>query len=202
VVVDREPAELRPPIEALLREHFGEDAAPGLHLMEPEGYRTLLALAGELERQDNDAYRAPALPAAVTEEARERRLRRAREALEHAAKRLRFAEVVLAGGFAEEALRPIRDALGWGLTAALALVKDREPGPDLPAPREVERELVETGRLPEELAVRLSRVRELTEPPAGDPPSPPPSGKTLAMLAAAVRELLEAQEQQVVAERL
>ncbi|MFQ5829545.1 MAG: DEAD/DEAH box helicase, partial [Candidatus Methylomirabilia bacterium] len=203
VVVDREPAELRPPIEALLREHFGEEAVPGLHLMEREGYRTLLALAGELGRQgEEEAYRAPALPAAFADEGRELRLRRAREALEHAAKRLRFAEVVIAGGFPEEALHPLREALGWGLTAGLTLVKDREPGPELPSPREVESELVGTGRLPEELAGRLSRIRELTEPPEGDTPSPPPSGETLTTLVVAVRELIEAGEQQVTAKRL
>jgi SNF2 family DNA or RNA helicase len=54
VVVDREPAELRSPIEAALREHFGEEATPALHLLEREGYQTLLALAGELERPDPD----------------------------------------------------------------------------------------------------------------------------------------------------
>ncbi|MBI4589892.1 MAG: SWF/SNF helicase family protein [Candidatus Rokubacteria bacterium] len=204
VVVDREPADLRPPIEALLREHFGEQAVPGLHLMEREGYRALLALSGELERreEDEEAYRAPALPAAFGDDERERRIRRAREALEHAAKRLRFAEVVLAGGFPEEALRPLREALGWGLTGGLALVKDREPGPELPAPREVESAMVATGRLPEELAVRLSRARELTEPQEGDAQSPPPSAKTLATLVAAVRELIEAGQQHVMAERL
>ncbi len=204
VIVDREPADLRPPIEALLREHFREGAAPELHLMEREGYRTLLALGGEPGRQDDDeeSYRAPSLPPTFVEEARERRLRRAREALEHAARRLRFAEVVAAGGFPEEALRPIRDTLGWGLSAGLALSKDREPGPDLPSPREVQNELVETGRLREELVMRLSRVRELTEPPAGDPPSTPPSGKTVATLATAARELIETLERQVVAAHL
>jgi hypothetical protein len=204
VIVDREPAELRPPIEALLRKHFDEEAAPGLHLMEREGYRTLLALSGEVGRREDDeeAYRSPALPAAVTDERRERRLRLTREGLEHAAKRLRFADVVLAGGFPEEVLRPLREALGWGLTAGLALVKDREPGPDLPSPREVEGELVETGRLPEGLAERLSRVRELTEPPEGAILSPPPSVKILASLMAAVRELMDAGQQQLMAERL
>ncbi|MBI4611668.1 MAG: hypothetical protein HY726_21985 [Candidatus Rokubacteria bacterium] len=108
----------------------------------------------------------------------------------------------MAGGFPEEALRPLREALGWGLTASLALVKDREPGPDLPPSREVETDLVEAGRLPEELALRLSRVSELTEPPDGDTPLPQPSTKTLATLVAAVRELIEAGEQQVMAKQL
>jgi len=84
-------------------------------------------------------------------------------------------EVVLKGGFPEEMLRPIREALGWALSSLLALHKDHEPGGDLPSPRLVQSELVEPGRLEDELVARLARVRELTEPAAGDETAPPPS---------------------------
>jgi hypothetical protein len=110
--------------------------------------------------------------------------------------------VVLAAGFPEETLRPLREALGWGLSAALALAKDHEPGPDLPPPREVESELVDRGRLPEELAARLARVRELTELPEGRAEAPPPAAKALTALGTAVRDLIELGQRQVMAEQL
>jgi hypothetical protein len=200
VVVDRTPAELRPQIEQLLTEHFstGEGAAiPGLHLMEQEGYRTLLALTGgALEQADPQAegelYRAPAMPApAATREAETRRLRKAREGFDTAAKRLQLARVVLQGGFPEEVMRPINMALGWALTAHLTLVKDREPGPDLPSARLVQAELVESKRIDASLAARLAQVRELTAPPAEDEEeSPPPSLETAETLIETVQDLV------------
>ncbi|MBI3989274.1 MAG: DEAD/DEAH box helicase [candidate division NC10 bacterium] len=209
LVVDREPATLRPEIESLLKEHFGPDQPiPGLHLLEPEGYRTLTALTGglvERSRQEEEAYRAPALPAPTVtpeREEAERLLKKAREAFQFAEKRLKLAEVILGGGFPEEALRPIRESLGWALSAHLLLVKDREPGPDLPSPREVQAELLESGRVPEELGARLARVRELTEPQEGDQGPPPPSAKTVETMLTAVRQLIELGHQRVVHEGL
>ncbi|MBI3327908.1 MAG: DEAD/DEAH box helicase [Nitrospinae bacterium] len=205
VVVDRDPAAVRPEMEALLKEHFGsEHPLPGLHLLEPEGYRTLAALTGGmLDRPaaEEEAYRAPALPAPTVSPEREeadRRQQKAREAFQFASTRLRLAEVILQGGFVEEALRPIREALGWALSAHLVLVKEAEPGPDLPSPREVQAELLEPGRLSEDLAGRLSRVRELTAPPEGDTAPPPPSTKTAQTMLAAVREVIDAGQQMVV----
>jgi hypothetical protein len=122
--------------------------------------------------------------------------------LDFAAKRLALAEVLLQGGFPEEMLRPIREALGWALTSLLALRADRDPNGDLPAPRLIQSELVEPGHLPDALAARLARVRELTEPvTAGDAPAPL-TAKVGETLTRAVSELIEIARQRVVAEGL
>ena len=92
------------------------------------------------------------------------RREKARQGLAFAAKRVALAEVVLNGGFPEEMVRPLREALGWGLSSLLALYRDRDPSADLPASRTIHAELVEPKHLPDDLALRLARVRELTEP--------------------------------------
>jgi hypothetical protein len=209
VVVDREPAELRSQIEKSLVEYFGSAELtpggpalpiPGLHLMEQEGYRALVALTGgaleQIEPEEEaQVYRAPAMPAPTGPSGREeleRRLRKAQEGFDFAAKRLQLAQVVLQGGFPEEMLRPVREALGWGLSSFLTLFKDREPAPDLPGARVVQAELVEPGRMPGDLAAQLARVRELTAPPAEDEePAPPPSAETSEMLIAAVQDVID-----------
>ena len=205
VVVDRDPAELRPAIEAALKEYFDADAPP-LHLMEQEGYRALTALLPTTPATpDDEPYRASALPAAPGAGGREdqrRRLKRAGVGFDLAAKRLALAEVVLNGGFPEEMLRPIREAMGWALSSLLALYKDRDPGGDLPAPRLVQSDLIDPGRLPDDLAAKLARVRELTEPAAEGESAPPPTVKVGEILTAAVRELIELGRQRVVTEGL
>jgi hypothetical protein len=196
VVVDREPAEMRARVEPLLTEHFqSAPPVPGLHLMEQEGWRALVALTGgviEQVKPEEEVYRAPAMPAAVPgRPAEDRRLKKAREGFDTAARRLQLARVLVGGGFPEETLRPIREALGWALNAHLALLKDREPGAELPSSRLVQAELVETGRLPDELAGRLARVRELTEPPGEGETAPPPSANAAETMVAAVQDLIE-----------
>jgi superfamily II DNA or RNA helicase len=200
VVVDRAPAEMRPQIEQLLSQHFvsGEGATlPGLHLMEQEGYRALVALTGgELEQVDPqaeaDTYRAPAMPAVAHEPDRlAQRRQKASQGFDTANKRLQLARVVLQGGFPEEVMRPVYQALGWALTAHLALVKDREPGTELPAPRLVQAELVESKRIEANLAARLAQVRELTTPPDPDEEAaPPPSLETAETLIESVQDLV------------
>ncbi|MBN1994047.1 MAG: DEAD/DEAH box helicase family protein [Anaerolineae bacterium] len=199
VVVDKTPADLRPQIEKLLTQHFSADESttiPGLHLMEQEGYRALLALTGGAIEQpgpqaEGDLYRAPSMPApAAVREADTRRLQKAREGLDTAGKRLQLARVVLQGGFPEEVMRPIHQALGWALTAHLTLVKDREPGPELPSPRLVQAELVESKRIDESLAARLAHVRELTAPPGDEEEAPPPSIETAENLIETVQDLV------------
>jgi hypothetical protein len=208
VVVDREPAEMRARVEPLLNEHFqSAPPVPGLHLMEQEGWRALVALTGGLLEQvkpEEEIYRAPAMPAAAVpgRPAEDRRLKKAREGFETAARRLQMARVLVGGGFPEEILRPTREALGWALTAHLALLKDRDPGAELPSSRLVQAELVESGRLPDELAGRLARVRELTEPPAEGETAPPPSASAAETMIAAVQELIELGQKRVVEQGL
>lgn len=216
VVVDNNPSELRGTLEALLSEYF-VDATPALHLMEQESYRAFVALAGkaaEPATADDEGYRAPALPAPSDGRAElARRLQKARSGFEFAAKRVQLASVLVGGGFPEEALRPLRDALGSALSSHLALSSDRDPSAEIPAPRVIQAELVEPGHLSDELAARAARARELTEP---SPPLavvpvlngvkeegaggevPALSVKTAETLIAAVRELIEAGEKRVV----
>jgi superfamily II DNA or RNA helicase len=202
VVVDHEPAKLRSKVEALLGEHYGDFPAPGLLLMEQESYRALAALTGgAMEQAEESAtvYRAPAIPAAAPDDALgaarkalEKKLRRASEGFDTADKRLKLAAVVLEGGFPEEVMRPVRQALGWALSAHLSLVKDKAPGEDLPAPRLVEAELVAPGRVPTDLAARVDRVRALTAPPAEDEEeAPPPSVEAAQGFIATIQELID-----------
>ena len=195
VVIDQNPAELRPAIESLLTSYF-ESNPPILHLMEQEGYRALTAFLPAAPA--DDVYRASALPAPVSAD-HQRRVKKSNEGLDFAAKRLALADVLLKGGFPEEMLRPIREALGWALTALLALRADRDPSGDLPAPRLIQSELVEPGHLPDDLAARLARVRELTEPIEGEPVAPL-TAKVGETLTRAVSELIDIARQRVAAE--
>lgn len=204
VVVDHEPAELRGKIESLASEYFVE-ALPGFHLMEQEGYRAFVALAGKVVERaapEDEVYRAPALPAAADTRAElEKRWQRAREGFEFAAKRAQLADVVLRGGFPEETLRPLRDALGWALSSHLALVSDRDPNAELPAARVIQAELVEPGHFSTELAARCSQARELTAPPTTED-APPLSTKSAEQLLATVRAAIAAGQQRVVEQGL
>jgi len=202
VIVDRDPASLRPQIESLLSEHFAPaPPVPGLHLMEQEGYRALVALTGGAMEQipaeeEPEVYRAPAMPAPArtVTDALQKRLRKAQEGFDNADRRLKLARVVLEGGFPEEVLRPVRQSLGWALSAHITLVKDRAPSADLPAARLIHAGLVESGRVPSDLANRLATVRELTAPPpeeADEEPAPPPSLQTAETFIAAVQELVD-----------
>ena len=200
IVVDREPARLRSRVEKLLNEHYGDSPAPGLLLMEQEGYRALSALTGGVMEQMAKAatvYQAPAIPAPARDDERkalEKRLRRANKGFDTADKRLKLASVVLQGGFPEEVMRPVRQALGWALSThlLLALYKGKTPSEALPSPRLVEAELVATDRIPTGLAARVDRVRVLTAPPAEDEQeAPPPSVKAAEGFIATIQELID-----------
>ena len=201
MVVDRAPAELRPEVERLLAEYFAA-ATPSLHLMEQEGYRALKAfLPPAADSPETEVFRAAAMPSPAGPSGRdllETQRQKARQGLAFANKRLALAEVVLKGGFPEEMLRPTRESLGWALTSLLALHKDSEPCADLPSPRLIQAELVEKEHLPEDLALRIARLRELSAPPAEEETAPPPSIKTGEAMLADLRALLELAEQQVV----
>jgi len=209
VVVDHEPAKLRSKVEQLLNEHYGSFPAPGLLLMEQEGYRALAALTGGLMEQaaaTATVYRAPAIPAPARDDARkalERRLRRASEGFDTADKRLKLASVVLGGGFPEEVMRPVRQALGWALSAHLSLLKDKAPGEELPSPRLVEAELVAPGRIGTDIAARVDRVRALTASPAeGEEEAPPPSVEAAQGFISTIQELIDVGRELVAKEGL
>ena len=205
VVVDHNPAELRLVVERLLREYF-TSGQPALYLMEQEGYRAMTAfLPPSPAGEKVEVYRSTALPSPAGPSGRELfevQRRKAREGLAFAHKRLSLAEVVLRGGFPEEMLRPIREGLGWALTSLLALHKDTDPCADLPSPRLIQAELAEKEYLPEELSLRIARVRELTAPAEDDETTPPPSLKTGEALLTDVRSLIELAERQIVESEL
>jgi HEPN domain-containing protein len=124
-------------------------------------------------------------------DAARRRANAAGQGLDQADRRLKLARVVLEGGFPEEVLRPVHEALGWTLSSLVGLFKDYTPGAGLPSPRLVNADLVEAGRLPPDLAARLSRVRELTAPPEEDEEAPPPSIEAARDLIASVEEAID-----------
>jgi len=200
VVVGGAPAEIRTQIDTLLAGYFDPDR-PTLHLMEQEGYRALTAFIPPTPAAEGtEVFRAAAMPSPAGTSGREfldNQRAKAREGFGFASKRLSLAEVVLKGGFPEEMLKPAREALGWGLSSLLTLYKDFDPSADLPSARLINAELVEKTHLPDGLAVRLSRVRELTTPPDEDETAPPPSVETGETLIADLRVLIELGEQQV-----
>ena len=201
VVVEGTPAKYRPIVEATLAESFGQDG-PRLHLMEEEGYQALEALIPPLaDGPHKELYRAPALPSPMGKDGRDivqKRRKKADNGFAAARKRLSLAQVVLEGGFPEESLRPIREALGWGLSSLLSLDGDLEPAAEPPSPRLIQAELVDKGLLPEDLAMRLARVRELTDPPADDEKAPAPSKNTGETMMAAVQALVDLGQQRSV----
>ena len=199
VVVSGAPAELRPVVETVLSGHY-LDNPPTLHLMETEGYQALQTFLPPAAGPEAEVFHATALPkyGPDSRDQFDARRKKAREGLAFAEKRLSLADVVLKGGFPEEMLRPIREALGWGYSSLLALYHDYDPAADLPSPRRIHAALVEPGHLPDELAASLSRVRELTAPPEPGDEAPPPSLQTGEMLATSVRELLDLAREQVV----
>lgn len=201
VVVSGAPADLRPAVEAVLSEYFTENI-PQLHLMDSEGFHSLAsfvpALAAEPAPEDV-AYRAEKISAPARKaDLPSIRRKRANEGLAFAEKRLALADLLLKGDFPEEMTRPLREALGWGLTSLLALHTDRDPSSDLPSARLVQAELVEAGHLSAELAQRLSQVRDLTAPAEAGEEALPLSAKTGETLLESVKELVALVKEQVV----
>jgi hypothetical protein len=98
--------------------------------------------------------------------------------------------------------RPLREALGWALSSLLALYRDHDPSADLPASRTIHAALVEPKHLPDDLALRLARTRELTEPAGEGETLAPLSVETGRALLKDVQALIELAQQRVVASGL
>ncbi|HSQ40540.1 MAG TPA: DEAD/DEAH box helicase, partial [Anaerolineales bacterium] len=201
IVVSGAPADSRPAIEAALSEHYIENM-PQLYLMDSEGYQSLASFVPALAQTpapEDVPYRATSLPTRRREaDLLSARLKRASEGLAFAEKRLALADLLLKGDFPEEMTRPLREALGWGLTSLLTLHSDRDPSSDLPSARLVQSELVERGHLPAELSQRLAQVRDLTALPEVGEEAVPLSAKTGAVLLESVKELVALAQEQVV----
>jgi hypothetical protein len=99
-------------------------------------------------------------------------------------------------------MRPVRQALGWALSAHISLVKHKTPSEELPSPRLVEAELGAPRRIPSDLAARVDRVRALTAPPAEDEEAPPPSVEAAQGFIAAIQELIDLGRELIAKERL
>jgi hypothetical protein len=84
------------------------------------------------------------------------------------------------------------------LSSLLALYRDGDPSADLPASRTIHAELVEPKHLPDDLALRLARVRELTEPASEGETLAPLSLETGRTLLADVQALIELAQQRTV----
>jgi hypothetical protein len=201
VVVDGAPSEFRPLIESTATEHFSPEI-PRIHLMEQEGYQVLTTLLESVPiSSEEEIYRASALPSPIGPDGRkilEEKCRKARDGLDMAHKRLSLADVVLKGGFPEEMLAPLREALGWGLSSLVTLYGDPAPDSELPPARLVQSLLVDEGHLADDLAMRLARVRELTEPLTGGEKAPAPSTDTGGNMLQTVGDLIEVGRQKVV----
>jgi len=201
VVVSGAPADARPAIEAALSEHY-IDEMPQLHLMDSEGYQSLSTFIPALAAApapEEVAYRATSMPMPAREaDLLSARRKRASEGLVFAEKRLALADLLLKGDFSEEMTRPLREALGWGLTSLLALHTDRDPASDLPLPRLVQSQLVEAGHLSAELAQKLAQVRDLTAQPEAGEEAVPLSAKTGLALLESVKELVALVQEQIV----
>jgi hypothetical protein len=78
----------------------------------------------------------------------------------------------------------------------LALHTDRDPSSDLPSPRLVQAELVESGHLPAELSQKLAQVRDLTALPEAGEEAVPLSTQTGATLLETVRALVDLVKEQ------
>jgi superfamily II DNA or RNA helicase len=201
VVVSGAPADTRPAIEAALSEHYIENM-PQLHLMDSEGYQSLSTFVPALASApapEDVAYRATSLPVPAREaDLLSVRRKRASEGLAFAEKRLALAALLLNGDFSEEMARPLREALGWGLTSLLALHADRDPSSDPPSPRLVQSELVERGHLSAEMSQRLAQVRELSAPPEVGEEAIPLSAQTGQGLLESIKELVALAQEQIV----
>jgi superfamily II DNA or RNA helicase len=205
VVVSGAPADLRPAVESILSEYFTENI-PQLHLMDSEGFQSLASFVPALATEPapgDIAYRAEKIPApAHKPDLPSIRRKRANEGLAFAEKRLALADLLLKGDFPEEMTRPLREALGWGLTSLLALHTDRDPSSDLPSPRLVQAELVDKNHLSADFAQKLSQVRDLTAPPEAGEEAVPLSAKTGEMLLESVKELVALAKEQTGKTRL
>lgn len=201
VVVSGAPADLRPAVEAILSEYFTENI-PQLHLMDSEGFQSLASFVPTLAAEpapEDIAYRAEKISAPERKaDLPSIRRKRADEGLAFAEKRLALADLLLKGDFPEEMTRPLREALGWGLTSLLALHTDRDPSSDLPSPRLVQAELVDKNHLTAELAQKLAQVRDLTAPPEAGEEAVPLSAKTGETLLESVKELVALTKEQTV----
>lgn len=119
-VLDRPTAGERDEMTALLRQQAGGNPPPEVEILDRSTFEAIerLVAAGILQFTGDGAplHRSPALTVSG-EDRRERDRARALEIFGHAERKLRMATVLAAGGFAVEALGPLREAVETALRA-------------------------------------------------------------------------------------
>jgi len=167
VVADRVDDALQSTLARQLQARF-PDRTPQLQVVDRDAYATIRQLieAGVLQANPDTArtlYRAPAADR-PTDDGQSRRLTEARDRLAEGERRQRMAQVLGAGGFATEALAPLREAVETAVQA-LALWQGHEAETP-PALGLIDSALVQKKLLPAETLALVARLRE--ELPAVD----------------------------------
>jgi hypothetical protein len=161
VVANRLDDVLRNTLTRQLQEQF-PDQTPQLQLLDREAFATIRQLieAGVLNANQDTArtlYRAPATDR-PKDDGQSRRLTEARNRLAQGEHKRRMAKVLADGGFAVEALNPIREAVETALQALTHWQgHDAEASPDLEL---IDSMLVQPNLLPEETLSLIPLLRD------------------------------------------
>ncbi|HEX2642785.1 MAG TPA: DEAD/DEAH box helicase, partial [Thermoanaerobaculia bacterium] len=119
-VLDQPTAGERAEMAALLRQQAGDNPPPNVEILDRATFEAVerLVAAGVLQFTGDGAalHRSPAF-ASTRGDRRERDRARALETFGHAERKLRMSTVLAAGGFAVEALSPLREAVESALRA-------------------------------------------------------------------------------------
>lgn len=207
VVVEANPAAVRPEIEMVMRDYFPGDTQPELMLMEREGYKALTLLFGtgdETDDSSHEFFRSSAIPKPQRhQEDRRRKVFAAVLArLAEAKKKVRLAEVLTEGEFPEEVNPPLQVAWLKLMQALVALENVQEPIDTVPSARLIEAKLVATGMLTSEQAAQLDRIRNLTSPPEEGDDAPPPTIKRCHEFIDSLRQHIDAAEELIAHKKL
>ena len=161
LVAERPDDALRNSITGQLRELFPEQP-PQLQILDRDTYETIQKLidAGVLSPGQGTVTTLHRTSASdkPKDDGRSRRLAEARECLAQGEHKRRMAKVLSEGGFAAEALAPMREAVDIALQALAIWRGDKtETPPDL---GQIDTTLVQTGLLPANTLALVARLRE------------------------------------------
>ncbi|PIE51948.1 helicase Snf2 [Candidatus Fermentibacteria bacterium] len=207
VVVDRDAEEIRPAAEKVLRKAFSDQSEqPPLHVLDRNGYKTLVnMLGGDIDTlyTENTFCGDPDIDSPSESEKLSRKRKKTGKGLDRAARKLELAEVLLKGGFPEEILAPVHEALAWAVTSLASLHGKQEPGSEMPSMKTVNAALVEPGVISTSAAADISFVKEMTQDAdSPDDTEPPPSATTCRRFIEIVESVIELGRSELVKEAL
>ena len=164
-VIDENAREATPALEQVFAQALGAGSgSTTLQVIDRSAYEALqrLVSAGVISVTSAQTRRLHCSPgfeekASVTEKEEQRRARHAQEFLQQVDRKLKMAGVLAQGGFAEEALAPMRDAVESGLKA-IACLAGEEPGGEILAST-IDSTLVPTDLLPAEHVGWVAELR-------------------------------------------